>query len=683
MQSPKRRGKRRVSTNGSLSRIPVRLNVLMGIVVLMLGALGWRLATLQITDSAKYKTAVTSAESSVEQVNVQRGMIYDSTGQALVANKGSQAITYTKPKSITESEMYAIANNVGKYLTVDTKQLSTPNYATYYIQDPKRAKRVVEASGTTAAPGTDAYVNALRGYVEKHKKRFPLTDLQKNKAMIYQKMANSYALSTVYLKETDVTQQEIADIGERQSKMPGVKVGIYYTRDYPQGDAIKSLVGGTSTSQSGLPEDSVNSLLTQGYSRDDVVGTSYLEKQYESTLKGTKARVEVTADKDGNTKETTQYKGQAGDNLTLTINAKFQNDVQDILEKNIPGGNTTGAYAVVINPKTGGIYATAGVNRDYETGKLTADALSTVNQANVVGSVVKPAMITTGFMNGAITPENNTITDQPISVAGTPTKSSWWNRNGSGNMPLTADTALMMSSNTYVMQVMLRLGGLNYFPGMSLGALPTSVYQTMRDGFARFGLGVKTGIDLPGEITGIKGSTTREHIGNALDESFGQYDTYTTMQLAQYVATIANGGYRVRPHIVQSIQSRDTANKVTTTTTIPTEVLGTVGWTKDERDLIWKGMNEVVHSSSGYATGTHLKDVKPEVSAKTGTAETTTNGATTVTSSLISFVPDSDVALAVVIPGTDDADENVNQAIGSQIYAAFWKDVQDAGSANK
>lgn len=72
----------------------------------------------------------------------------------------------------TESEMYAIANNVGKYLTVDTKQLSTPstpNYATYYIQDPKRAKRVVEASGTTAAPGTDAYVNALRGYVEKHK----------------------------------------------------------------------------------------------------------------------------------------------------------------------------------------------------------------------------------------------------------------------------------------------------------------------------------------------------------------------------------------------------------------------------------------------------------------------------------------------------------------------------------
>jgi len=499
MQSPKRRGNRR-SKNGSLARIPARLNVLMGIVVLMLGLLGWRLVTLQVTDSETYKSAVNSAESSTEKVNVQRGMIYDSTGQVLVANKGSQAITYTKPKGVTEAEMYDIANEVAKYISIDTDQLSSGNYATYYIQDTKRATKVVKASGTKTVPGTDDYVAALKSYVQKHEAKFPLSDKQKNAAMIFQKMANAYSLSTVYIKETGVTQEEIANIGERQSKMPGVRVGIYYTRDYPQGDSIKALVGSTSTSKSGLPEDSVNKLLTEGYSRDDIVGTSYLEKQYEDALKGTKGQVEVTTDKDGKTTEKTTYAGQAGDSLTLTINSK-----------------------------TGGVYATAGVNRDNETGKTTPDALSTVNQANVVGSVVKPAMITTGFLNGTITAENNTITDQPITVAGTATKSSWFNRNGSGSMPLTADTALMVSSNSYVMQLMLKMGGLNYFPGMSLGALPTSVFQTMRDGIARFGLGVKTGIDLPGEITGVKGSTTREDIGKALDESFGQYDTFTTM----------------------------------------------------------------------------------------------------------------------------------------------------------
>ena len=684
MRSPKRRGGRRKTRKGSMSRIPVRLNVLMGIVILMLVALGWRLVDLQITDSAKYKTEVTSAESSIEKTNVQRGLIYDSTGKVLVTNKGSQAITYTKPRTITDKQMYKVANQVGKYVSIDTssEELSTASFAKYYIQSPKHAKAVVEASGTNAAPGTDAYVDALTNYIEKHQSKFTLTDDQKNRALIFQKMSNAYSLSTVYLKEDNVKQSEIANIGERQSKMPGVRVGIYYTRDYPEGEGIKSLVGGTSTSKSGLPSDSVNELLTKGYSRDDIVGTSYLEKQYEDTLKGSKGRVKVTSGNNDKTNEETLYSGQAGGNLNLTINNKFQNDVEQVLKDKIPGGNTTGAYAVVLNPKTGGVYASAGVNRDSSTGSVTSDALSTVNQANVVGSVVKPATITTGFMNNVITPQNSTLIDQPIKVAGTSAKTSWWNQNGSGNMPLTADQALMMSSNTYVMQVMLKLGGLNYYDGMSLSSLPTNVFQTMRDGFSRFGLGVKTGIDLPGEITGIRGETSRSDIGKALDESFGQYDTYTTMQLAQYVATIANGGYRIRPHIVQSITTRDRdKNKITTT--VPSEVMGTVNWTSAQRQMIWDGMNDVVHSSSKYATGTGLKDIKPAVSAKTGTAETFTNGQSTLTSSLISFVPNSDVALAIVVPGVNQSDENVNQDIAKDIYKAYWKDVQDSGSAKK
>lgn len=684
MRSPKRRGGRRKTRKGSMSRIPVRLNVLMGIVILMLVALGWRLVDLQITDSAKYKTEVTSAESSIEKTNVQRGLIYDSTGKVLVTNKGSQAITYTKPRTITDKQMYKVANQVGKYVSIDTssEELSTASFAKYYIQSPKHAKAVVEASGTNAAPRTDAYVDALTNYIEKHQSKFTLTDAQKNRALIFQKMSNAYSLSTVYLKEDNVKQSEIANIGERQSKMPGVRVGIYYTRDYPEGEGIKSLVGGTSTSKSGLPSDSVNELLTKGYSRDDIVGTSYLEKQYEDTLKGSKGRVKVTSGNNDKTNEETLYSGQAGGNLNLTINNKFQNDVEQVLKDKIPGGNTTGAYAVVLNPKTGGVYASAGVNRDSSTGSVTSDALSTVNQANVVGSVVKPATITTGFMNNVITPQNSTLIDQPIKVAGTSAKTSWWNQNGSGNMPLTADQALMMSSNTYVMQVMLKLGGLNYYDGMSLSSLPTNVFQTMRDGFSRFGLGVKTGIDLPGEITGIRGETSRSDIGKALDESFGQYDTYTTMQLAQYVATIANGGYRIRPHIVQSITTRDRdKNKITTT--VPSEVMGTVNWTSAQRQMIWDGMNDVVHSSSKYATGTGLKDIKPAVSAKTGTAETFTNGQSTLTSSLISFVPNSDVALAIVVPGVNQSDENVNQDIAKDIYKAYWKDVQDSGSAKK
>ena len=70
--------------------------------------------------------------------------------------------------------------------------------------------------------------------------------------------------------------------------MPGVKIGTSWTRNYPQGTDIQSLTGTVSTT--GLPSDEVNSLLAQGYSRNDSVGQSYLEKQFQSTLAGSKSQ---------------------------------------------------------------------------------------------------------------------------------------------------------------------------------------------------------------------------------------------------------------------------------------------------------------------------------------------------------------------------------------------------------
>ncbi|MFL1695809.1 peptidoglycan D,D-transpeptidase FtsI family protein [Weissella kandleri] len=680
MQQPRRKRRRRRAPN-SLTRIPVRLNALLGIVILILVILGVQLLNLQVRKADKFKAEVNSSAKSIEKENVQRGNIYDSTGKVMVDNKGSQAITYQKPKSITEAEMYKVANEVGKYLQVDTDQLADTNYAMYYIQDDKRAQKVGRHINNLASDGTDAQVRQLTQYLKQHKDDFPLTDAQKNNAMIYQKMGDAYALSTVYLKTNDVSAEEIANIGERQSKMPGVKVGLYYTREYPSGDAMASIIGAVSTSKSGLPESQVNSLLTKGYDRDDSVGTSYLEQYYESALRGTKRKVSVGTDnRTGKTSSKVIQPGQAGSDLTLTVNAKFQEDLQKILEEKIPGGLTEGGYAVMINPKTGALYGMAGVHRDNKTGKMTSDALGNINRAQVVGSVVKPAMITTAMMNNVITPTNSAVNDVPIQIAGTAVKSSWFNQNGS--VPLTAETALEASSNSYVMQLMLKMGGLNYYPNMTLGNLDPSVWSKMRNGFARFGLGVPTGIDLPGEVTGIKGKTDAAHSGNALDESFGQYDTFTPIQLAQYVATIANGGYRVQPHVVESISNRQKDSNVEhLQTTIPTKVLGTVGWTDAQRKVIYDGMDRVVHGSGSRVTGSQLKGIKPSVSAKTGTAETFTDGQETFSSTGVSFAKDRDVALAIVVPGISNKDQDsVANTISVAIWEAYWRDVANAGT---
>lgn len=87
-------------------------------------------------------------------------------------------------------------------------------------------------------------------------------------------------------------------------------------------------------------------------------------------------------------------------------------------------------------------------------------------------------------------------------------------------------------------QVAMKMGGANYVPNGPLRA-PLSTFDDMRYYYNQFGLGVKTGIDLPGEQTGYKGDD--QTIGKILDFAIGQYDSYTPLQMAQYVSTIANG----------------------------------------------------------------------------------------------------------------------------------------------
>jgi cell division protein FtsI/penicillin-binding protein 2 len=675
MQSPKKRTEARGAKTAA-RRTPLRLGILMGIATVMLGALGVKAYQLQITDYTSFKNSIKDSSVSVATLNVRRGDITDETGKLLVTNSGQQAITYTKPKLTTEAEIYREANLVGRFVTVDTKKLSKANTAAYYVQDASRAAAVAKDAGITATVGTDKYADGVKAYALKHLNDYQLTAKQENKAMIYQLMANAYALSMVFLKSDGVTADEIASIGERQTELPGISVGIAYTRTYPQGDSIKTLVGTVGS----IPENSLNQYLSKGYSRDDTVGTSFLEKQYEDQLKGTKEQVEVETSENGTTTQKVTSKGIQGSTLQLTINSKFQEDSRAILEKYIPGGQTTGAYMVAMNPKTGGVYAMVGVDRDPSTGKLTSNDAATMNSAQVVGSVVKPAMITNALMHNTITPENNTLTDQPIQIAGSAVKASYFNKNGQNNWALTVATALEFSSNSYVMQLMLKMGGLTYTPGMTLAGLDSNIFETMRNGFARFGLGVRTGIDLPGEVAGIKGASTGTNIGFALDESFGQYDTYTTMQLAQYVSAIANGGYRVQPHLVDKIVNQSASGNQTIETVQP-KVLNAVGWTEAERKLIWQGMYQVVHDSSVYATGTALKDLKPEVYMKTGTAETFTNGQSTVSYSGISFVPEKNIAIAILIPGVSFSLATAPETdMLKEIWPAFWADVQDDNS---
>ncbi|KRO08264.1 penicillin-binding protein, transpeptidase [Paucilactobacillus hokkaidonensis] len=657
------------------------MNFLLWTVGILLLILTARLFYLQVLNGDSYKAEVNRSDTTTETNSVQRGMIYDSTGKVLVGNQAHQAVTYTKDSSATTADIYKTAKILGKYLTVSTAKLTKREQKDYFLADSSNLKKMIKKiPGASKLSDSDQYTKVI-DYLGKHPSEYKLSDAQKNKAMIYASMSGAYSLSTTYIKETGVTSKEIAEVGEHLNEMTGVKVGTSWSRNYPSGSAIQSLTGSVSNQKTGLPSDEVNMLLSEGYSRNDSVGQSYLEKEYQSTLAGSKSQTEVSSSSSKQiTKAVTKYAGKKGDNLVLTINAKFQKQVQKIVKSDYSSfggnGNSTGAYAVVMNPNTGAIYAMGGVDRDLKTGKITSDQIGSINHPIVMGSVVKGATVLGALMDGVITPSSNTLNDQPIKVAGTASKSSWWNRTGS--VPITAEEALEVSSNSYMMQLAMKEAGTKYVAGSSLN-MPTSIFSKLRGYFNQFGLGVKTGIDLPGETTGYTGPTNV--IGKALDLAYGNYDSYTVMQLAQYASTIANGGYRMKPYVVQQVRgtNKDGSLGKVESTTQPT-ILNTINATQAQWKVVRSGMNMVVHGSSAYKTGSAFSSLSPSVSAKTGTAETFRGTTSTLTHSVIMFGPSSDpqVVIAIAVPGASTSSAAVSSTMGKEIYEAYWKTVQSS-----
>ncbi|MBD5069839.1 MAG: penicillin-binding protein 2 [Lactobacillus sp.] len=667
------------------SQIPFRLNFLFLIVFFLFAALIGQLVYLQIINGNQFESEATSSNNQTETKNVQRGLIYDSSGKLLVANNTTRAITYTKPLSVTSSEMYTVATNLAKYITVDTDTLTTANKIAYYLANPTNTKKVNAHIKNAESLSVSKLTKLQNKYVKEHGLVKNFTTDQKEAAYIYNKMSGAYALSTVYIKTSDVTDTEMAEVGEHISTLAGVKVGTSSSRSYPNGESVKSVIGTVTTEKQGLPSDKINTLLAQGYSRNDSVGSSYIESQYENVLKGTKQIINVITRNNKVVKEVTQYGGSDGDSIQLTINAEFQSQVQQIVQDAVSNAASSnpyipGGYAVVMNPKNGAIYALAGVSRDVSTGEITENALGTINQTFVMGSVVKGAMVMGALTDGVITPTNNTLLEEPIKLAGTATKASWFNKTGSANMNLTASEALEVSSNTYMMKLAMLEGGFTYTSGAALN-LPTSIFSKLRQNFKQYGLGVKTGIDIPGESSGYEGTADQSHIGNALDLSFGNYDAYTTIQLAQYASTIANGGYRLQPHILKSIRA---TNKDGSLGAVKYEfqpnVLNVVSGTKAQWNVVKTGMWLVVHGTNQYKTGGSMESITPQISAKTGTAQTYYNNIETETLSAISYAPATDPQVVVVVafPNITDTSSKINTEVVKQIYEAYWKTVQSS-----
>lgn len=665
--------------------IPIRLNLLFSIIILLFMTIIGRLLYMQVLNKDFYETKLASASKTKVTTSSARGEIYDASGKPLVENTVKQVVSFTRNNKMTAADLKETAKKLLAYVGVSLPTLTDRQLADYYLADQDVYKKAVESlprekrldSDGNRLSESELYNNAVDSV---QTSQLNYTEDEKKEIYLFSQLNAVGNFETGTIATDSLTDTQIALIASASKNLPGISISTAWDRKVLE-TSLSSIVGSVSGEKAGLPAEEADAYIKKGYSLNDRVGTSYLEKQYEETLQGKRSVKEIHLDKYGNMESVENIEdGTKGNNIKLTIDLAFQDSVDNLLKSYFTSelGNggakySEGVYAVALNPKTGAVLSMSGIKHDLKTGELTPDSLGTVTNVFVPGSVVKAATISSGWENGVLS-GNQTLTDQSIVFQGSPPINSWYTAF-SGPMPITAVQALEYSSNTYMVQTALGIMGLTYQPNMiaGIGNLDSAMGK-LRSTFGEYGLGSATGIDLPDESTGF---IPKDYdLANYITNSFGQFDNYTPMQLAQYVATIANDGVRMAPRIVEGIYGNNDKGGLgdLIQQLQPTE-MNKVNISASDMSILQQGFYQVAHGTSGLTTGRAFSNgAAVSISGKTGTAESyVADGQQATNTNAVAYAPSDNpqIAVAVVFPHNTNLSNGVGPSIARDIINLY------------
>ena len=660
--------------------IEKRYNILTFIIILALLILVTSLFLVQVAGKEKYSKELENLiKTIIYGESAPRGRIYDRNGKLIVDNKPSKVIYYKKPSGITTKKEIKIAYKLTNMISLDSSKLNDYDFKNFWIKNhPDEANKKITDEEWQKLEERKLTSDDI--YDLKIERVTPVdlsvyTDIDKKAAYIYTLMNTGYSYDEKVIKNEEVTDEEYALVSENLSELEGVGTKLDWERTYLYGSVFRSILGNVSTSKSGIPAELKDEYLDKGYSLDDRVGTSNLEYQYEDILKGKKNKYQVM--NDGSYKLLEE--GKRGNDIVLTIDIELQKALEEILTEEALNAkkeaNTeyyNGSFVIITNPKTGEILAMAGkqLKQNDDGSYSVIDFTSGVTQSTaVMGSVVKGASHIVGYNNGALK-IGEIRYDNCVKIAATPEKCSWKYLGRLNDI-----TALAQSSNTYQYYTAIKVGKGNYQYNKPL-VIDKEAFNIYRNTFAEFGLGVKTGIDLPKEITGIKGNDSTS--GLLLDLSIGQNDTYTPIQLAQYISTIANNGTRMQPYLYKGLyndkssydQNKKELNKVNTE--------------QKYMDRVHEGFKAVM--SYGLGVGYIDKMYKP--AGKTGTSQSfvDTDGdhkidKETISTTFVAYAPydDPKVTFTIVSPnisrpdGRTDHQSAINKRLADRVSKKYFE----------
>ena len=608
-----------------------------------------------------------------------RGRIYDRNYNVIVDNKAINTIVYKKEKGTTNKEMIELAYTVSPHLNLDVSRLTLRAKKEFYLAKyPDKCKKKIKSSEYEKVKQRKL---SNKDIEELKIERISLDELNVFKdedlktAYLYYLMNNGYTYEEKVIRN-GATDEEFAYISENNDKLKGFNTRVDWERVYPYGDTLRTILGTVSSSSQGIPSEDKNYYLKLGYSLNDRVGLSYLEKQYESYLKGEKNVYEAV-----NSHELRLVKeGMRGNDVVLSIDINLQKEIDNLIDEAIVRAKSEAnteyydhSSVIVTDPNTGEILAIA--SRKIVGDKIIDNVNSILISPITPGSVVKGASMLVGYETGVIK-FGEKMLDECVKIAGAPEKCSSVNDLG----VIDDLTAMAKSSNVYQFKTAIRVNGQEYYRGMKLNFNQKS-FDTYRNMYHAFGLGVKTEIDLPIESAGY--TSVDKASGNLLDFVMGQYETYTPIQLAQYVSTIANGGNRMQPHLLKEVRKatdKDTLGDVMYT--FEPKVLNKIEVKSENLKRVQEGFYAVMHMSGGYGRG-YIND-RMDAAGKTGTSQsfidTNNDGiidTETITSSFIGYAPYNNPKVAFMVTSPNSSHANSSNNFASLVNYRLTRAITD------
>ena len=476
----------------------------------------------------------------------------------------------------------------------------------------------------------------------------------------YDSMASSYTFAD------DISPELLAIVSEQFQDNPGVRIGLSAKRQPVNSDLAPHIIGSVGK----ISEEQYERLKEKGYSHEDVVGKSGIEAAMEEYLRGVAGEKKVEVARDGAVLHTPNAKeAKPGNTVFLTIDSRLQKVANESLAKAIQSSGQPDCVAggvVALSVKDFSVLAAA-TYPSYDLAKLTEPGYYSQlanDKANPLfnrafqgafapGSIFKPLVACGALEEGVLTTEDKIKCVGIYHYPGHNFTTKCLGVHGNADL----NYAMAKSCNVYFSEAGRRLG----IENMNLYA-------------KRFGLGVKTGIELT-ETTGIlAGPEYSRSIGSrwsnlvTIKAAIGQSDNqFSPLQLATYVATIANGGNRYRPHLIRKITDYRRENIVMENNPDSPELVETAGVSEEHLNMVKTAMRQVVLSG----TATNFNGYMVPVAAKTGTAQNNGSDHTT----FICFAPyeNPEIAIAVVV-------EHGAKGMVSKIVA---KDIMDAYFSNK